>query len=74
MSRHFPGFSMLIAGWLCRPALLICLGLIVVLLATVLFMRDRTLPKGRCGRYYETGRVCRRTAVGSVDTINCPVW
>ena len=53
------------AGWTCKPALLLCLGLIVSLLATVLFMRDRALPKGRCARYYETDRMCRRAMLRS---------
>ncbi len=67
MSRRLPGFGMLMAGWLCKPALLLCLGLIVSMLATVLFMRDRVLPKGRCGSYYETGRICRRATVRCVS-------
>lgn len=68
MSRRLPGFGVLMAGWICRPALLLCLGLIFSLLVTILFMRERVLPKGRCGRYYETGRICRRTAIGSAGT------
>ena len=63
LNRRLPGAGVLVAGWLCRPALLLCMGLIISLLVGVLFMRDRVLPKGRCGRYYESGRVCRRTSV-----------
>ena len=59
IGRRLPGFGVLIAGWLCKPALLLCLGLIISLLGTVLFMRDRALPKGRCGSF-ETGRMSRR--------------